>query len=178
MPPLDVEPHSSAHSSVAVPQVSSRDAGSWRQPVQRPGWSGRGEGSVGSRCVSCRKTSPSKGRGSAARCGAGREVPAPASLTVCQTFIPGKGIGFAWCHQRHKRLRKLGGTAHMLAVALSPLRGRAAGWLGRGGGDAGGLSLQAGFGEAPEQTWHGCRKPGPWGKTKCGPAALWSPRGL
>lgn len=64
MPPLDVEPHSSAHSSVAVPQVSSRDAGSWRQLVQRPGWSGRGEGSVGSHCVSCRKTSPSEGRGS------------------------------------------------------------------------------------------------------------------
>lgn len=34
------------------------------KPVQRPGWSGRGEGSVGSRCVSCRKTSPSEGRGS------------------------------------------------------------------------------------------------------------------
>lgn len=60
-PPLDVELHSSAHSSAAVPRVSSRDAGSWRQPVQRPGWSGKSEGSVGSCCVSCRKTRPSEG---------------------------------------------------------------------------------------------------------------------
>ncbi|XP_009472799.1 PREDICTED: placenta growth factor [Nipponia nippon] len=81
---------------------------------------------------------------------------------VCRAFISGKGIGFARCRQRRKRLGKLGGTTQVSAMALSPLRGRTAGWLGRGGGDAGGPSLQAGFGEAPKQTWRGCRKPGPW----------------
>lgn len=79
MPPLDVEPHSSARSCVADPQVSSWDAGSWRQPVQRPGWSGRGEGSAGSHCMSCRKTSPSEGQGTAVWGWAGGVSPSLAS---------------------------------------------------------------------------------------------------
>lgn len=98
-------------------------------------------------------------RDEGARCGAGWEVPAPASLAVWWAFIPGKGVGFAWCRQRHKRLRRLGGTVQVLAMALSLLRGHVAGWRGQGGGDAGGPSLQDGFREAPKQTWRGCRKP-------------------
>lgn len=74
-------------------------------------------------------------------------------------------------------LRKLSGTMQVLAVALPPLRGCMAGWLGHRGGAAGGSSLRAGFREAPEQTWCGCRKSGPWSETKCGPDTLWSPRG-
>lgn len=121
------------------------------------------------------KQAPARDKGS--WCGAGQEVPAPALLTVHRASLPGKDVGFARCHQRHNRLRNLGGTTQVLAMAPSPLQGHAAGWLGQAGGDAGGPSLQAGFGEAPQQTWRGCRKPGPRGETKRSPAALWSPRG-
>lgn len=77
------------------------------------------------------KQAPTRDEG--ARRGAGREVLAPASLTEHQASVPGKGVGFARCHQRHKCLRNLGGTAQVLAVALSPAqraRGRLVG-LGR-----------------------------------------------
>jgi len=127
--------------------------------------------------AACRVGKQAPVRVAGARCGAGWEVWAPASLEVCRAFVLRKGVGFTWCHQRHEGLGKPGGTTQALAVALSPLGGRAAGWPGRGGGDAGSPSLQAGFGGAPERTWRGCRKPGPWGETKCGPAALWSARG-
>lgn len=70
-------------------------------------------------------------RDEGAQRGSGWDVLAAASLAVCWALIPGRGVGFTRCHQRHNWLRNLVGTMQVLAVAPFCSEGMPqAGWAG------------------------------------------------